>query len=350
VLLTGHTGFKGSWLALWLAELDARVHGFALEPPTTPSLFEIAKVRSVLESDTRADLADLAALEECVRSAEPEVVFHLAAQPLVRDGYVDPLGTLRTNVLGTAHVLEAVRPVDSVQAVVIVTTDKVYQDETGLRPCQETDPLGGSDPYSASKAAAEIVTSSYRASFFEGGYQSRPARVATARAGNVIGGADWAKDRLLPDCLRAFSEGRPIRLRNPGSIRPWQHVVEPLSGYLRLAECLLGERGNDYACAWNFGPDPGDDATVLQVARAAAAIWGPGAAVEEVASPDGGGHEVHALRLDNTRAREDLGWRPRWALPQALEMTVAWHRAWMGGEDMAAFTRQQIGAYIAAPV
>lgn len=349
VFLSGHTGFKGSWLALWLSDLRADVHGYALDPPTDPSLFEVADVRSALGSDTRADLADFPRLLECMRSAQPEVVFHLAAQPLVRESYLDPLGTLRSNVLGTAHVLEAVRAVASVRAVVIVTTDKVYVENHESHPFRESDPLGGSDPYSASKAAAEIVTHSYRESFFAGGFRSHPARVASARAGNVIGGADWARDRLLPDCMRAFGDGRPVQLRNPHSVRPWQHVVEPLSGYIRLAESLLGDGGERFATAWNFGPDPSGDATVLQVARAAATLWGPDASVEITKDPDGG-REVSYLRLDNTRARKELGWRPRWSLDHALAMTVTWHRAWLDGEDMAERTRRQIQAYVGAPV
>ena len=263
VLVTGHTGFKGGWLSLWLATLGARVHGYALAPPTHPNLFDVAGVARVLASDTRADLADLAALTATFERFRPEIVFHLAAQPLVREGYRDPLGTLATNVTGTAHVLEATRAVDSVRAVVVVATYKVYQNvETG-HAFSEVDPLGGHDPYSGSKAAAEIAVASYRSSFFGPG--RHPARIATARAGNVIGGGDWAADRLVPDCLRAFATGEPVRLRHPEAVRPWQHVLGPLSGYLGLAARLLDEDGEPLARAWNFGPDADDDATVGDV-------------------------------------------------------------------------------------
>ena len=237
VFVTGHTGFKGGWLALWLQQRRAKMHGYALDPPTQPSLFEAARIETGLASDTRADLADFARLKATLARASPEVVFHLAAQPLVREGYRDPLGTFACNVMGTAHVLEAARAVATVRAVVVITTDKVYENREWEYPYREVDRIGGRDPYSASKAAAEIVAASYRASYFCGG-NGHPGRVATARSGNVIGGGDWAVDRLLPDCLRAFAAGEAVRLRYPRSIRPWQHVLEPLSGYLRLAERL----------------------------------------------------------------------------------------------------------------
>ncbi len=343
VLITGHTGFKGGWLVLWLRRLGAAVHGYALDPPTRPALFEVGRIGSVLASDTRADLADLAQLKSAFAGAQPEVVFHLAAQPLVRESYRDPLGTLASNVMGTAHVLEAARNFDSVRAIVLVTTDKVYENREWAYPYREVDPLGGGDPYSASKAAAEIVAASYRASFFEG-VAGHPARVATARAGNVIGGGDWATDRLVPDCLSAFAKGRPVRLRSPHAVRPWQHVLEPLAGYLRLAERLLGAEGAEYARAWNFGPDAGGDATVGAVAETAARLWGEGASVEcapAAANP----HEAGVLRLDSTRARNALGWRPRWSLEQAIERTVAWQRALAGGDDMRSVSLDQIRDY-----
>jgi CDP-glucose 4,6-dehydratase len=270
--------------------------------------------------------------------ARPEIVFHLAAQPLVRDSYRDPLTTLATNVMGTAHVLEAVRSVPSVRAAVVITTDKVYANVD--RRCHEADALGGHDPYSASKAAAEIVTASYRSSF----YGTEAAGVATARAGNVIGGGDWATDRLVPDCLRAFEHGEAVRLRYPGAIRPWQHVLEPLSGYLRLAEHLVSGPAARFAKAWNFGPDAQDEATVADVAERTARNWGAGARVE---LDDRTGHprETGVLRLDSAMARRELGWSPRWGLDRAVEMTVAWHRAWLAGEDMAEVCEGQIEAY-----
>ena len=346
VLVTGHTGFKGGWLALWLHQLGATVHGFALNPPTNPSLFEVARVRSTLASDARADLADLAQLKSAFNCAQPGVVFHLAAQPLVRESYRDPLGTLASNVMGTAHVLEAARITDSVRAVVVVTTDKVYENREWAYPYREVDPLGGHDPYSASKAAAEIVAASFRASFFSGDTGPR-ARIATARAGNVIGGGDWAIDRLIPDCLRAFANDESVHLRFPNSVRPWQHVLDPLSGYLQLAERLLGPEGEKSAVAWNFGPGERGDATVCEVAEATARLWGEGARVEHAPS-SADPHEAGLLRLDITRARTDLGWMPRWSLQQALEQTVSWHRAWKRGADMVAVSLEQIRAYTVA--
>jgi len=343
VLVTGHTGFKGGWLALWLHRLGAAVHGFALHPPSNPSLFEVARLDSILATDTRADLSDFARLKAAFANARPEVVFHLAAQPLVRESYRDPLGTFASNVTGTANVLEAARTSDSARAIVVISTDKVYENREWVYPYREVDPLGGHDPYSASKAAAEIVAASYRSSFFDGD-GGHPARIATARAGNVIGGADWATDRLVPDCLRAFASGEPVRLRNPNAVRPWQHVFEPLSGYLQLAERLLGQDGDRFAAAWNFGPDARDDATVKEVAELTARLWGNGARVDRTPNPDDP-HEAGLLRLDTTRARAELRWSPRWSLREALEHTVFWHRAWQRGADMCAVSLDEIQAY-----
>ena len=341
VLVTGHTGFKGGWLAMWLAELGARVHGYALDPPTEPSLFEVAGVGRLLASDTRADLRDLPALTAALDQIQPEVVFHLAAQPLVSEGYRDPVGTIATNVLGTAHLLEAIRAVPTVRAVLIVATDKVYENRETGHAFSEADPLGGHDPYSASKAATEIMVASYRSSFF--GPDGHPARIASARAGNVIGGGDWAEHRLVPDCLRAFGDSEPVLLRRPQAVRPWQHVLGPLAGYLILADRLLGEGGDAFARPWNFGPDPSDYATVREVAEAVAARWGGSAKVVHDGDPPW--DEADLLRLDSTRARAELGWRPRWSLDQTLEQTVAWHRAWLSGDDMAAVSAEQIAAY-----
>lgn len=343
VLVTGHTGFKGGWLALWLHRLGAKVHGYALCPPTDPSLFEVARVASLLASHTLADLADFARLQTVFSEVQPEVVFHLAAQPLVRESYRDPLGTLSSNVMGTAHLLEAARVTASVRAIVLITTDKVYENREWLYPYREVDRLGGRDPYSASKAAAELVAASYRASFFGKG-NGHPAQVATVRAGNVIGGGDWAADRLVPDCLRAFAAGKAVSLRFPQAVRPWQHVLEPLAGYLRLAEQLLSPEGVRFAKAWNFGPDASGDATVGEIAEAMAHCWGEGARVEYVPLSDHP-HEAGLLRLDSTRARLELGWQPRWSLQRALEQTVAWQREWRKGADMAAFSLDQITAY-----
>lgn len=346
VFLTGHTGFKGAWLSLWLRRLGAIVHGYSLDPPTEPSLFEVTGLGRTIASDTRADLADLERLKAAMGDARPEVVLHLAAQALVRESYRNPLGTLASNVAGTAHVLEGVRETPSVRAVVLVTTDKVYENREDLDPYREEDSLGGRDPYSASKAAAEIVAASYRSSFFGPGKSS--AFVATARAGNVIGGGDWAVDRLVPDCHRAFSRGDVVRIRFPHAVRPWQHVLEPLSGYLRLSECLLSPQGAHFARAWNFGPDASGDATVSEVTETVARYWGGGARVELVSSPLDP-HEAGQLRLDSTRARRELAWLPRWSLSEALERTVAWHRRFGEGADMTHVTLEQIAEYEEAP-
>lgn len=341
VFITGHTGFKGSWLSLWLNRAGARVHGFALDPNTDPSLFQVARVDRLLASDTRADLSNLDELASSLARARPEVVFHLAAQPLVRESYRDPLGTFTTNVMGTANLLEASRGVDSIRAIVVVTTDKVYANDGSGRPYREDDALGGRDPYSASKAAAELVVSCYRASFFD---KRVGQRIATARAGNVIGGGDWASDRLVPDCLRSFAEGTPVRLRYPAAIRPWQHVLDPLSGYLSLAEHLVSPAGSDYAEAWNFGPDSVGDACVGEVALSIARIWGDAAKVELCPSQDNP-HEATLLSLDSSHARAALGWQPRWPLMRALRETVAWQRRWIGGADMQSVCEAQIDSF-----
>lgn len=348
VLVTGHTGFKGGWLSLWLHELGAQVHGYSLDPRPAPSLFDAARVNSILASDIRADLADRRRLAESIERARPKVVFHLAAQPLVRESYRNPLATLASNVMGTAHVLDAARNFDSIKAIVVVTTDKVYENRETAHAYCETDPLGGHDPYSASKAAAEIVTSSYRRSYFTGD-QGHSARVATARAGNVIGGGDWAEDRLIPDCLRAFASGKPARVRFPLSVRPWQHVLDPIAGYLLLAQQLLSPEGGEYAKAWNFGPDERCRSTVGEVAGLAARYWGEQATVE----PDAGSshpHEAALLTLDSAFARRALGWKPLWSLEQAVERTVSWQRAWKRGEDMNRVSVDHIRAYLGAAV
>jgi CDP-glucose 4,6-dehydratase len=343
VLVTGHTGFKGGWLVLWLSRLGATVHGYALDPPTRPSFFEASGIGSLLASDTRADITDAEALKVAMNKGQPEVIFHLAAQSLVRFSYCDPLQTMATNVMGTVHVLNAARASESVRAVVAVTSDKVYENREWPFPYRETDLLGGHDPYSASKAAAEVVAASYRASFFSGD-TGHPARVATARAGNVIGGGDWASDRLVPDCIRAFIEHRPVHLRFPAATRPWQHVLEPLSGYLELGGRLLSSEDKNYARAWNFGPDLHGDASVGQVADTVARIWGDQAQVRHSPSATNP-HEAGMLRLDSTLARTLLGWQPKWSLEEALTQTVGWYRACVRGADMAVVSLEQIAAW-----
>lgn len=345
VFVTGHTGFKGGWLSLMLHHLGARVHGYALDPDSMTSMFCAAGVARALASDVRADIADFTKLREAMRATAPEVLIHLAAQPLVRQSYDEPVGTFATNVMGTVNVLEAARGLSSLRAIVVITTDKVYANyNTGERFAEDA-PLGGDDPYSASKAAAELVAASYRHSFFSG---VDCTFVASARAGNVIGGGDWAEDRLVPDCLRAFSASRPVYLRYPSASRPWQHVLEPLAGYLMLVAHLLSQNGGRFARSWNFGPQSDDQATVGNVAQRIAHLWGDGARVlfDDTAHP----HEAGLLVLDSSMAMSILGWRQRWSLDEALMATVAWQRAYESGQDMSAFTLHQIEDYLAGGI
>ncbi len=342
VLVTGHTGFKGSWLTLWLQALGAQVHGLALAPPTTPSLHDVAGLGARAPDDEAAcDVRDAEAVHARVAQVRPEIVLHLAAQPLVRLSYTEPLATYATNVMGTAHVLDAVRRVGGVRAVVSVTTDKCYENREWLWGYREDEALGGHDPYSSSKAGAELVTAAWRRSFLA----AAGCAVASARAGNVIGGGDWAADRLVPDALRAFEAGRPVVLRHPHATRPWQHVLEPLAGYLLLAEALHAQ-GDAVAEAWNFGPADTDARPVQWIVERLARLWGDGARWD--VDPGTHAHEAHSLRLDCTKARSRLGWTPVWPLHEALERIVAWHLAWRRGDDMAAFSRREIADYTEA--
>ncbi len=341
VLVTGHTGFKGGWLSLWLSALGAEVRGYALDPHTEPSFFAALRLGELIE-DRRGDIRDAQALLECARDFQPEIVFHLAAQPLVRQSYADPVGTYATNVIGTANVLEAVRHTASVRAVVVVTTDKCYLNREWLWGYRETDPLGGHDPYSSSKACAEILAASYRDSFFSETAGARPVALATVRAGNVIGGGDWSQDRLIPDLIRGFRTNSPVHIRFPDAVRPWQHVLEPLAGYLLLADKLLaGEAG--FADAWNFGPSEDGALTVAEIATALAEKWGSPAAWIRGRSSEP--HEANLLRLDSSKARTKLAWKPRLTPARSLDWIVDWFRAWERGEDMRALTLDQIGAY-----
>jgi CDP-glucose 4,6-dehydratase len=354
VFLTGHTGFKGGWLALWLAHLGADVRGYALDPWTNPNLFTVARVGDVIE-DIRGDIRDAARLDSSMREFRPEVVFHLAAQPLVRRSYEDPIGTYETNVIGTARVLDAVRRTPSVHAVISVTTDKCYENKEWVWPYRETDPLGGYDPYSSSKACAEIVSAAFRQSYFPvDRLAEHGVAVATARAGNVIGGGDWSMDRLIPDLIRGFLSGQPVRIRRPHAIRPWQHVLEPVYGYIRLAEELLaGAPGAArFATAYNFGPGEDDTRPVSWIAERLAGFWGDGASW--VLDDDHGPHEAGYLRLDASRARQDLAWTPHLRLETALDWLVQWYRAWqsgldakelMSGSGMQVLTVSQISTY-----
>jgi len=339
IFLTGHTGFKGGWLALWLANRGAVIRGYSLGPPTEPNLFTVASVSSVLE-DVRGDIREYSKLEAAMSAFAPEVVFHLAAQPLVRRSYSDPLGTYATNVMGTAHVLEAVRKTPSVRAVVCVTTDKCYQNHEWTWPYRESDALGGHDPYSSSKACAELVTAAYRSSFFPlERLAEHPVAVATARAGNVIGGGDWAEDRLIPDLIRGFQEKKPVLIRRPGATRPWQHVLDPIRGYIVLAEKLLAQKA-EYATAYNFGPSDEDPWSVECIANKLVGLWGNGAAWK--ADSAGDLHESHCLRLDASKARAELNWKARLRIEKALEWTMNWYRRWQQGADMHQETLAQI--------
>lgn len=335
VLLTGHTGFKGSWLAVWLQHLGARVTGYALAPSTEPSHFELLDpgIESVL-----GDLRDREALTAAVRGAQPEVVFHLAAQPIVLDSYQDPVGTFEVNALGTAHLLEACREVESVRAVVVVTTDKCYENREWIYGYREDEPLGGHDPYSASKACAELVTSSYRRSFF---HEDGAALIASARAGNVVGGGDWSPHRLVPDVMRAAAGGETVRIRNPRSSRPWQHVLEPLAGYLALGAGLLQGR-SELAEAWNLGPDLEGNLTTGELCELMQRSW---AAIRcELAPVEGAPHEAGLLMLDSTKARRRLGWQPVWDVETTMAKTVEWYREFH--ESGRLLTEEQLAAYL----
>jgi len=338
VLITGHTGFKGAWLWLWLKTLGARLTGYALAPPSVPNFWDI--VRAAAHADDASIIADVrepAHLRAAVEAADPQVVFHLAAQALVRESYADPLATFATNVLGTAALLEACRTLGHLECVVVVTSDKVYENAGTGRPFEEGDRLGGHDPYSASKAAAEILTQSYRDSFFSNG-----PPIATARAGNVIGGGDWSVDRLIPDCVRALEAARPVSLRYPDAVRPWQHVLEPLGGYLELARALVRSPGSAPR-AVNFGPDAASFSTVKAVVEAFSARFGgrPGWELDRSAHPS----EARALTLSSMLAERTLGWRPRLDVDRALLWTADWYRARAAREDMLRFSEAQIAQY-----
>jgi len=342
VFLTGHTGFKGSWLSLWLIGCGAKVSGYSLAPVTTPNLFDLGEVAGGLAAHNIADIRDLSALRDAMLAADPEIVIHMAAQPLVRESYADPIGTYGTNVMGTANVLEAVRGQSGVRAVVVVTTDKCYENREWLWGYREVDRLGGHDPYSNSKACSELVTQSYRQSFF---HAPGSAAIASARAGNVIGGGDWSKDRLVPDILRGcFSASGEVTIRNPRAVRPWQHVLEPLSGYLLLAEQLAsGNKGYDEG--WNFGPDIADTRLVIDVAGAIVKALGKGKLV--IGQDPNAPHEANLLQLDCAKARAKLGWKPKFGFEDTIAYTSDWYAAWDQGKDMKAFTREQIRNYMA---
>ena len=342
VFITGHTGFKGSWLSLWLASLEAKVTGYALPPTLNPSLFDLANIQAMMAS-VDADVCNLENLGKALDESKPEIVFHLAAQSLVRTSYEDPLLTYQTNVMGTVNLLECIRRMNLPCSVVNVTTDKCYENKEWQWGYREIDPLGGFDPYSNSKACSELVTASYRSSFFHPSkFHSHKVTLATARAGNVVGGGDWAKDRLIPDVLRALQGDRTIEIRYPNAVRPWQHVLEPLNGYLMLAE-QLHTQGPQFGKAWNFGPYDHDASTVAMVANKLAKAWGKDNSL--CSTPGEHPHEAHHLRLDTSLARNELGWRPLLSIDKTLKLTVDWEKARLNNVDVRQTTLQQIKDY-----
>lgn len=343
VLITGHTGFKGSWLSLWLQSMGARLTGYALEPTTQPSLFKVASVAQSMTS-VIADIRDDYSFRRVMKDADPEVIIHMAAQPLVRQSYIDPVETYSINVMGLVTVLDAARHHrGSLRSVVNVTTDKCYENREWVWGYRENEALGGYDPYSSSKACAELVTAAYRNSYMNPErYAEHGIGLASARAGNVIGGGDWASDRLIPDMMRAVEKGVPVKIRSPHAIRPWQHVLEPLSGYLILAQ-RLSEDGQRFAQAWNFGPVEADARPVQWIAERLSLLWGDGARweLDEGLHP----HEAAYLKLDCSKAAAELNWRPKWTLETALQRIVSWHKAHEKGLDMRRATLEQIQEY-----
>lgn len=343
VLLTGHTGFKGAWLAWWLRQLGARVVGFSLPPSDERSLFGLLGLDREIEHRT-GDIRDPGALASLVRDTQPDFILHLAAQALVRESYADPIGTLTTNVVGTALLLEAARSLVKPCAIVVVTSDKCYENREWIHGYRESEAMGGHDPYSMSKACAELVSASWRRSYFGG---AASVRVATARAGNVIGGGDWARDRIMVDCVAALVRSEPIPVRNPSARRPWQHVLEPLRGYLELGALLSAPDGGRWAQAWNFGPEMASVRTVQELVAEAVRCWGAGGWLDarNPAAP----HEAGLLALSIEKARFELGWHPTWSFEQAVRNTITWYRDWNAGRaDARALCTEQITNYLAA--
>jgi len=351
VFITGHTGFKGTWLTIWLTALGAEVTGYALAPHTSPSLFEQSGIAARIASVT-GDIRDRERLLHALKRTDPHVIFHLAALPLVRESYENPVGTYEVNVMGTVHLLECVRAlaafgIRSLRALINVTTDKVYENKEWTWGYREVDGLGGTDPYSNSKACSELVTAAYRASYFPtGSYAAHDLGIATARAGNVIGGGDWTEGRLVPDCIRALLTGEPVKVRNPQATRPWQHVLDPLAGYLTLAHLLTND-GARYASAWNFGPDPEESRTVASIAQSLAAMWG--GAAQSAIELDSRYHEAGRLALDCAKARAELGWRPRWNVDTALAKVLEWVKSWRKGKQPLDICIGQIRDYSGKP-
>lgn len=344
VFITGHTGFKGSWLSLWLTSLGAKVTGFALPPKTSPNLFQLANIEDDLLSSVTGDIRDLSLLQMALDKVSPEIVIHMAAQPIVRYSYENPIETYQTNVMGTAHLLEAVRHVKGVKSVIIVTSDKCYENKERSSGYNEDDPMGGHDPYSNSKGCAELVTSSYRLSFFNSEkYQEHGVAIASARAGNVIGGGDWAEDRLIPDFMRSMIKEEKLNIRNPFAIRPWQHVLEPLSGYLILAQQLYNI-GPEYAEAWNFGPSEDDAKNVEWIVNELIKNWG-GLASYKVDGNQYKAHEAHYLNLNSSKSRKKLHWSPQWTAEEAVRRVCDWHKYQINGGNMKIYTLKEIKEY-----
>ena len=344
VLITGHTGFKGSWLSLVLQHLGAEVVGYSLPPPTTTNLYELANIGDGIQA-VHGDVRDLDQFKQVLIDYSPAAVIHMAAQSLVYQSYQDPIETYETNVIGTAKVLEAIRQVGGVKAVVVVTSDKCYSNREWVWGYREEDAMGGYDPYSSSKGCAELVTAAFRQSFFNSGNHNPSVQVASARAGNVIGGGDWAENRLVPDLMQALLAGRPALIRNPKATRPWQHVLDPLSGYMSLVEKLSID-GSDYAEGWNFGPRDEDAKPVSWIAQRLTELWQgeSGWQVDDNEHP----HEAHYLKLDCSKAAAKLGWRPRWNIDQALDATVQWYKTYQSGQDLRDLMIRQIQSYLSA--
>jgi CDP-glucose 4,6-dehydratase len=343
VLVTGHTGFKGSWLCLLLHRLSAQIYGYSLTPPTIPSLFKEAAIAELVTTET-GDIRDLERLQKFVQEVRPEIVIHMAAQPLVRDSYKIPVDTYSVNVMGTVHLLEACRQTPGIKAIVNVTTDKCYENREWHWGYREHEPMGGYDPYSNSKGCSELVTAAYRSSYFNPAhFDQHGVGLASARAGNVIGGGDWANDRLIPDFIRSITKGETIKIRSPFAIRPWQHVLEPLTGYLTLAAHLY-QQGARHAEGWNFGPEDADARNVEWITNALCEMWGDNAGYEVDTDPQP--HEAHYLKLDCSKAKAELGWFPRWNITQTLESIVAWNKAFINGENIKDVTNKQIEAYL----
>jgi CDP-glucose 4,6-dehydratase len=340
VFLTGHTGFKGSWLTYWLHLMGAHICGYALAPNTNPSIFSVLRIDELTDDSYIADIRDLPKLQRAILEFSPDIVIHMAAQPLVQHSYKYPLETYEVNIMGTANLLEAIRSILSIKATIIVTTDKCYENQGYIRGYREDDPMGGYDPYSSSKGCAELVISAYRRSFFNS--KDSCNSIASARAGNVIGGGDWAEDRLIPDAVRAYGSKEELTIRNPLAIRPWQHVLEPLSGYLVLGQALY-DCGEKFASGWNFGPNDFDARSVQEVIELFSKWWASGIYWHQ----DSGSrpHEAKVLNLDCTKAKEVLGWYPRWNLEKALEKTAGWYEAFLSKKEMREYTKQQINSY-----